>query len=123
MRRRLAQFNRAQVWSPPGETVGDVRYRNTPVDHRSPGLQPEIEVFRVIKLLDSLDIPAVQARHVHEGVVIDQEAVSILFGRLLILLQRLVLPVLRYGRGSRNRREHSTAASSIETSTAPAGSG
>ncbi len=48
MRRRLTEFNRAQIRRLAGEAVGDVRQRDAAVDCRGPRLQTEVQVFRVV---------------------------------------------------------------------------
>jgi hypothetical protein len=89
MRRFLSQFNRSQIRSLAGKSVGHVRKNHSAVDSRRVGLQPEVIIRSFQELLDGLHVMAIPPRHVHERIVIHQDAVLVLTGCLLVLLESL----------------------------------
>ena len=64
------------------------RQRHAAIDGRRARSQAEVEIARVIQLLHRRRILRVELRHVHEDVVIHQDAVAVLSGRLGVFGQR-----------------------------------
>ena len=78
MRRNLADFQGAQIWRRAAEAIGHVVQNDAAIHGRGAGLEPEIEIFRAIELLNRFEILRVQLYDVDENVVIDGDAVLIL---------------------------------------------
>ena len=88
MRRSLAKLQGPEIGRLAGKAIGNIGKDHTAINCCRTWLEPEIEVFRLVKLLNILEILRVQPRDVHEDVVIHSDAVLVLMCRLAIFRER-----------------------------------
>src|SRR5579871_1492494 len=85
----LTHFQRTEVRSFSGVSVGDVRQNHSAVHSHRIGLDSEVKIGSLVELLYCVDIVSIKLRHVHKGVVVDRYAVLILARRLHVVGQHL----------------------------------
>src|ERR1043166_104017 len=100
MRRRLADLESAEVRRAPTESVRNVRQNHPSVDCCRSRLESEVERFGFVDFLDRRNVLSIEPRHVHEHVVVDEDAVLVLMGRATVLLKCLELARLQARWGS-----------------------
>src|SRR6478752_1254148 len=91
MRRRLPDFQCAEIGSPSAESVCDIGQNGSAIHSGRSRLETEVERFSLVDLLHGRIVLCIQFRHIHEHVVVDQHAVLILVRRVAVLFQRLKL--------------------------------
>src|SRR4029453_7311733 len=79
------------------KAVVDVGQRDPAIDGGRSWLQSEIEIFRLVDLLNGADVLRVEPRNVDEDVVVHQHAVAILAGGLGVGGERLELTSVERG--------------------------
>src|SRR5439155_25846045 len=83
-----ANLERAQIGSLTGEILIDVGQWQPAVHRHCIRLQPEVEVFGFIELLNFQTVLRVELRDGHEDVVVDEDAVLILVGGAAVVRKR-----------------------------------
>ena len=104
-----AKLQRSQIHTLSNEVVGDVWQTHPTIDGSRPRRETEIEVVFVVDVLEDRDVLPIETRHIHESVVVDEDAVSVLIRRLHVLgqgreLARLQRPERRPDPGGRRGR-------------------
>jgi hypothetical protein len=88
VRRTLAEFQGSEVRCPAGEGIRDVRQDHATINRGRARFEPEVEVLRLVKHLNLLQILRIQSWHVDKDVVVHKDAMLFLMCHADVFLER-----------------------------------
>ena len=89
---RLSGFECSEIGRLAGKTIGYIWKNHATVNRCRTWLEPEVQIGGIVKLLDIPQILRVQPGDIHEDVVIQNDAVQILFRGLAVFRERTEPP-------------------------------
>jgi hypothetical protein len=88
VRRILAEFQGSEVRCPAGEGIRDVRQDHATINRGRVRFEPEVEILRLVKHLNLLQILRIESWHVDKDVVVYKDAMLILMCHADVFLER-----------------------------------